>query len=295
MPFEPANVFSSVPTFWPSSSSCSNSSGDDRAGLAAARPTGAGPRARRPCSSRVGSGRARARAGSSSCRPRSGRGRPSGRARGRCRTCGSAGSRARCSRRILTATPRGRRAAAGRAGARRAASAASSRVQPDASSSAIRAFEVADERAGDRVRRGQRRPRSGPATEPSRTRTLRNEPVERVSISTGSRSSSSRRTPTSRTSRTRSGSARAARSATSAGWLSTVAASISSLLEPGPADLSLGDRDASACRPARRARRGAPCRRGPGRGRPARARPRRRSVTPPALPVCVECQWPSAR
>ena len=50
-------------------------------------------------------------------------GQPRGEAR--CRRSGSAGNRARCSRRILTATPRGRPAAGGRAGARRGVSAAS--------------------------------------------------------------------------------------------------------------------------------------------------------------------------
>ena len=94
-----------------------------------------------------------------------------------------------------------------RRGAPRPAS--SSSAPAAASSSAIRASTFADERAGDRVGRGQDARRSGPACDASRTRIWRKEPLTWPSTSSRSRSSSSGRTPVSRTSRTRSGSASA--------------------------------------------------------------------------------------
>ena len=122
VPFAPANVFSSVPVVRAVLLVLVLEVDRDRSsGRPVARPTAGAPRARPRCSSPCGSAPARWRAGWSSCRPRSGRGRRSGRARARCRGRGSGGSRGRVRSVILTARPRGRRAAGGRGGGRRGA------------------------------------------------------------------------------------------------------------------------------------------------------------------------------
>ncbi len=133
-----------------------------------------------------------------------------------------------CSRRILTATPRGRPAAGDRGAGRRAAR----RPRPTpvrlASSSAMRASR-SRMNAPAMVSWGGMAPSVRAGMEASRTRTLRKDGASAVSISSMSTSRSSGRTPVRRTSRTRSGSASLDRVWRSAGWEATPAASMTCL------------------------------------------------------------------
>ena len=197
------------------------------------------------------------------------------------------------SRRILTARPRGRPAAAGRAAARRAARPPRP-SEPAASSSAIRASRsrmkaptiVSGDGSGPSVRAG---------SETSRTRTLRNDGASAVSISSRSQVELVGPDADEPDVEDEVGIGRAARLSTRAGWLADGAGVDLELLEARPADLPLLDRDGRLRRRARRARPAAPCRPDPGRARPPPARRRRRRSPCRPGPVWAECQWPSAR
>ena len=190
---------------------------------------------------------------------------------------------------ILTASPRARRAAGGPS-RRTSRSSAASRlggVVARRLEGRDPALDVADEGARDRLGGRQGALASapagcGPGRAPAGTR--RAAPPRPPSWS---RSSSSGRTPIRRTSSTRSGSAmppEPRRRAPAAD--SIVAASTSSRSKVVRPTTRSSTVDGLACRRARRASRGAPCRPGPGPRRPAPGRRRRRRSRPaPSRPA----------